>query len=152
MKVLIVYSSGKGFIREAAERLQKSLGDGAVLCDLKERKEKPDAFDFVVLGGAFHAGKLPGKLLTYMKQNEANLKEKRTAFLLGGADEKHYGETFKKNVAPAFSGMKIFFVGGRYLPEQHGWIIRKIMAKISGNDGPLHNEKWEALDELIKYL
>ncbi len=152
MKTLILYVSQKGFIREAAERLQKELGEDAVLCDLKKKSEGPENYDTLVFSGAFHAGKLPGKLFSYIKKHEEAFKTKKTAFLLGGADQKLYAETFKKNVPPPMADMNLFYVGGRYLPEQHGWIIRKIMTKISGKEGPLHNEKWEVVEALAKSL
>lgn len=152
MNTLIVFSSRKGFIREAAERLQKSLGGNAVLCDLKGKGEEPDAYDFVVLCGAFHAGKLPGRLRSYMKKYEKDLKGMKSAFLLGGMDQEHFAEVFSKNMPPSLADMPLFYTGGRYLPEDHNPVIRMMMAKISGQEGAIHNERWEAVEELAKSL
>lgn len=152
MNILIVYSSRKGFIREAAERLQKRLGDDAVLCDLKGSKETPDSYDAAVLCGAIHAGKLPGRLRSYVKKNESSLRGKRAAFLLGGMDQEHFSEVFRKNMPPSLADMPLFYTGGRFLPRDHNPLIRKMMAKISGREGALHNERWEGVEELARSL
>ncbi|MDC7232823.1 MAG: flavodoxin domain-containing protein [Spirochaetales bacterium] len=153
MKTLIVYVSGKGFIKEAAERVQKALGSHAALLDLKS-KSKADLkdYDAVILCGAFRAGMQPRKIKAYARKNEKALLTKKLAFVLGGLDTEEYRLPFEKNFKEELRSHAVAAVhaGGRYIPDDYSGFIRNMMEKINKSSGAVHREKWENLDTVIK--
>ena len=68
--------------------------------------------------------------------------------------EKTYNEAVDRNLPVEVKGcfQKILHIGGRYLPEQYGRFIRMLMTRINENDGPVLNEKMDAVDALIEEL
>lgn len=155
MKTLIVYYSGKGFIKEAAERIQKELGSSAALLDLGS-KSKADLkeYDAVILCGAFRAGSQPRKIKTYAKKNSNHLLTKKLAFVLGGLgiDKEEYKLPYEKNFAEDLRSHAVLAVhaGGRFIPEDYSGFIRKMMEKINKESGPIHKEQWDNLKPLIE--
>lgn len=153
MKTLVVFYSGKGFIREAADRIQKELGSDAALLDLGS-KSKADLNDYdgVILCGAFRAGSLPRKLRAYVKKNTNQILTKKLAFVLGGLgiEEDEYMNSFEKNYPSELRShaSKTVHVGGRYIPEDYGKFIRKMMEKINNENGSIHREQWDNIKSL----
>ncbi|RDG34313.1 hypothetical protein DV872_00420 [Oceanispirochaeta sp. M1] len=155
MKTLIVYYSGKGFIKEAAERIQKGLGSSGALLDLGS-KSKADLteYDAVVLCGAFRAGSQPRKIKTFAKKNSKQLLTKKIAFVLGGlgVEQEEYKLPFEKNFAEDLRSHALLSVhaGGRFIPEDYSGFIRKMMEKINKESGPIHKEQWDNLKPVVE--
>lgn len=154
MKTLIVYYSGKGFIKEAAERIQKGLGSSAALLDLGS-KSKADLkdYDAVIICGAFRAGSQPRKIKTYAKKNASHLLTKKLAFVLGGLglEKEEYQLPYEKNFEENLRSHAVMAVhaGGRFNPEDYSGFIRKLMEKINKQAGPIHKEQWDNLKPLV---
>ncbi|MDC7239360.1 MAG: flavodoxin domain-containing protein [Spirochaetales bacterium] len=155
MKSLIVYYSSKGYMEEVAGDIQNELGSSAGLLNLKSRSRADlSDYDAVILCGAFHAGRLPGKLRRYASKNCSRLLAKKLAFVLGGLDTEGYAGPFEKNIPEALRqhASLTIHTGGRYMPEEHSRFIQNLMAKINKDSGEVHKEQKERLQELYRDL
>ncbi len=151
MKTAIAYYSKKGFVEEAARRLADSLGNSASLWDIHSGKGTAlEEADVVVLASSVHAGHFSGKFRKTCRKWIPLLENRKVVLLVGGLDDKEYVSTVEKNLSRELSDRiwKIVYAGGRYIPENHGPFIRKLMAKINQSEGPIHKEKWENLEAL----
>ena len=72
------------------------------------------------------------------------MEDKKVVLLVGGLDEKGYTATVEKNLTKNLldSVWKIVYTGGRYIPDDHGLFIRKLMAKINQTEESVYKEKW----------
>ncbi len=155
MKTAVVYSSKKGFVKEAAERIQSGLGEQADLFDLSGGKPgNLENYDAVIFAVSVRAGRFPGRFNRFCEKQVPRLKNQKVSLLVSGLDEKTYNEAVDRNLPVEVKGcfQKILYIGGRYLPEQYGRFIRMLMTRINENDGPVLNEKMDAVDALIEEL
>lgn len=155
MKTLIVYHSGKGFIKEVAERIQADLGTSATVLDLGSKSIIDlTEYDGVILCGALRAGSLPRKIKSYAKKHNRELLTKKLAFVLGGLGLKkeEYQGPFEKNYSEELRSHAAVTVhaGGRFVPEDYSGFIRKMMEKINKESGPIHKEQWDNLKPVIE--
>jgi menaquinone-dependent protoporphyrinogen oxidase len=155
MKTAVVYSSGKGYVSEIAGRIADQLAGKADLFDLgKKMKMDLSEYDALVVAGSVVAGRFNGKVKKFLQKNIGKMDGKKVYLMYAGLDDKEYMETVKKKFGEeTLSGVtEVIHGGGRYLPGQHGAMVKKIMAKINGAEGALHREKPENIDRLIKLL
>lgn len=155
MKTAVIFSSRKGYVKEVAEKIKQGLGDNAALFDLgKTGKIDTAGYDNIVIAGSVAAGRFSSKVKKYLHKNPGALSGKKSFLLSAGLDDKDYMGMLKNNFTEetlkAFSG--IVYCGGRYIPEMHNPVIRKIMSRINGAEGAIHKEKPENIDKLIKEL
>jgi len=67
MRILIVYMSHTGTVRECVSLMKRELGRHEVdECDLSERVLLPDPYDIVIIGSYIHKGRIPGPVAQYM--------------------------------------------------------------------------------------
>ena len=130
MRILIVYMSHTGTVRDCVDLLKKELNSHEVdLCDLSERVLLPEGYDAVVLGGYIHSGKLPPELAQYLKSfEEALLKTRLGLFLCCGFTDKsdeYFIKNFQKSLRDhAFAVMPL---GGRLRSSDAKSILDKLI-------------------------
>lgn len=155
MKTAIIYGSRKGFVREAALKLAEGVPENTQVYDLaKTRKIDLGPYQALVFAGSLAAGRFHAKVKRFIMRNLRSFEGKKVFLLSSGLDHEGYRGALEKNfTAPVLQKMEdVIYIGGRYLPEQHGAIVRKMMAKINKGEGAVHKEQLENLDPLIEKL
>ena len=155
MKTAILYTSKKGFVKEAAEHLREGMSGEAELIDLEQGKPGDlETYDTVLLASSVRAGRFPGAFRRFCRKRVPGLAGKHLFLLVSALDDAGYMEIVDRNITPGIRKQfqKVVYVGGRYLPEQYNGFIRGMMEKISKQSGAIHKENWENLDALIKDL
>ena len=153
MKTIIVYASKHGFVREAAERVRDGLDQDVEMVDIFSGKV-PDLTDFdtILFASSVHIGQFSGKFKKICRNWIPRLSEKKVLLLVGGLGDKEYEQTALKNLgADICKGIrKTYYAGARFLPEQHNFFIRRMIAKINQSEEAIHKEKWENLEQLVE--
>ena len=83
MKIVIVYSSKSGTVRECSEELAKKLSPNDVtLADLDVGAPDLTGFDIAIVGGYVRMGKVSKKMKEFVNENKTVLAETMHAFFL----------------------------------------------------------------------
>lgn len=83
-KWAIIYSTWCGSSKDAATWMAEGMGNSPDILDVKTKPKVSD-YDFIVIGGAIHAGKTSSELQSYITTNKAALKTKiRGSYIVCG--------------------------------------------------------------------
>ncbi|MBN1646766.1 MAG: hypothetical protein JW874_01920 [Spirochaetales bacterium] len=155
MKTAVIYHSRKGYVEEVAQKIGESLAGNAEIINMKKNRNPAiSAFDAIVYAGSVIAGRFNSKIKKLILKNQSIAKGKKVYLVSAGLDDKGYMDILKNSFPEeTLSAItEIVYAGGRYLPEQHNVLVRKLMAKINGAEGAVKREKPENIDKLIKVL
>lgn len=100
MKCAIVFTTKYGCVEKAARLLAEKLGGAVTLINLMKVKV-PDVgnFDTLILGGSIYMGKIQKEMISFIKQHEAELLQKRLGVFICAAQEP---KTAKQELEEAF--------------------------------------------------
>ena len=155
MKTAVVYSSKKGYVKEAVEKIKEGLGEQADLFDVLSRSPRDLAsYDTIIFAASVRAGRFPGKFNKMCQKQVPLLEGQNLMLLVSGLDEKAYQVAVDRNLTAEVKDcfQKILYIGGRYIPEQNGPFIRMLMTKITRSEGSVLNEKMDVLGPLVEEL
>lgn len=158
MKTIILYATKYGAAREIASRIAAKLSDVS-LFDLKKDAIPPlSGFDCVIVGSSVYVGQVRKEAKTFIAQNAAVLREKKTGLFLSGlAPEKertaaYFTENYPAEVLQSVKAKG--FLGGIFDPKKAGFfdkILFKAAAKQSGYVTDIFNDEIDAfIRELMK--
>ncbi len=153
MKILLIYSSHHGSTAKVAQMLAEKLAPHTVeLVNLKTAKNI-DLFDadVIVVGGSFHAGKLSGRLKSFMKSNMVDLLNKPLALFVLGANPKEIHQQIENELPELLRqhAISVQWVGSEYLIEKMHFFERWIVKKITGVTQTVSNLDGVAINQLV---
>ncbi len=97
MKKAVIYATKSGTCEEMAKLVAKNLTDCDIF-DIKKQTPNLKDYDIVIIGGAYYAGMLTGKLKKFIKNHKQEIKSKKYAFFISSVDNDNYVDILKKNV------------------------------------------------------
>jgi menaquinone-dependent protoporphyrinogen oxidase len=156
MNTLIVYSSYKGYTAERVEELRQELPGESVCLKLGRGASVPDiaGFDLVVAGGAVHAGRIPGKLKTFLVRHEQELLQRPLGLFLCCLDAQKLTEYLEANIPKALvnHASASACLGGRLRMSEHNFFMRGLLKKVTGSSDDVLNDQPEAVKQFAREL
>lgn len=156
MKTAIIYATKHGATERVALLLQKSIGDGAVLFNLK-RNSLPDLSKYatVIIGGSIHAGGIQKNVKRFYQKTMSQLHEKRLALYLCCMDEgdratEHFNNSFPADLRE--HSICNILAGGEFDFSKMNFFERKIVQKVSGIYESVSKLNYEQINKLIETL
>lgn len=155
MKTLIVYATKFGAVEKAAELINSKLIDKAEVIDLKKNKApKAEDYDFILIGGSIHMGKIQKSISSYIDKNKDVLMKKRIGlFISCGYHEniEDYLHTVLGDKLYKHAEIKAD-VGYAYYLEKMNAIFRKMIKGIAKIESTVENYNEAEIDKIITLL
>lgn len=157
MKTLIAYASKSGTTKKCAEYLYDKVKDNleAGLVDLKKSVPDISLYDTVVIGGPIRAGKLLGKVKSFMAKYQDSLKDKNLYIFFCCASDEYMEKYMKDNIPQALaeSAKGIVSFGGEIDPDNakgfDKFILNMMAKNMTGNRPCIAYENIDMLAEKL---
>jgi menaquinone-dependent protoporphyrinogen oxidase len=158
MKTLIAYAGHTGTTKFCAEQLAAQL-PSTILVDLSAEKNVPDldAYDLVIIGSNVRIGMFHKAVRRLLKEQQAALSQKQTAFFICHALPEGIEEIIRANVPEALrdSALRIDSFGGQLDMDKlkgASRLIAKMAANASSAEGApvIHTERIEAFAQALQ--
>lgn len=155
MPTLIAYATKYGCTEKCAKMLAEKLTDEVTLCNLREGKADPAAFDAVIVGGPYYMGRMHKKIRAFSRKHMKTLKGKKTGlFVICMAQ----GEDLKRQMDAAFPEelstaaiVKENF-GGEYLISRMKSFHRLVVTKITNSEEDKSNILMDAIGRFAEAM
>ena len=143
-KILIVYAGKTGSTAKAAGLLAEQLtGRDVTLCTVADAAADPTAYDIVVMGACIRYAKLYKPAREYLKQWDAVLAQKQTAYFLVCGYPDNVQEYFEKVLTEEQRerAFELACFGGEMVPAHASDLLDKLVLKIERDNilGGGHN-------------
>ena len=132
-KILIVYAGKNGTTATAANLLAEQLsGRDVTLCTVDDAGADPSDYDIVVIGSCVRFAKLYKPAKEYLKQWDAVLAQKQTAYFLVCGYPDSAEEYYEKNLTEAQRdrAFELACFGGEMVPAKATSLLDKLVLKI----------------------
>ncbi|MGX6444988.1 flavodoxin domain-containing protein [Neobacillus sp. K501] len=137
MKTLIVYCSSHGTTEKAVQLISEWVEGEVLTVDLKRDKVNFDVedYDFVIIGGSIHAGRIQGKIKHFISKYHDVLMTKKLGLFLccwldGEEALEQFDDAFPEELRSRSVANGIF--GGEFLVSKMNFIERQIVKKVNG--------------------
>lgn len=159
MKTVIIYASNHGTTEKVVNYIENSIKNKGMACpdifNVKtEKNVSLSGYDYVIIGGSFHAGNLQTKLKKFIKTNENELLSKEIAFFFCGMNESEI-ENQVKNAVPdniIKHAKSCKTPGGEFLFHKMNFIEKAIIKKIAKVNTSISKINYSVIDELVNDL
>lgn len=154
MRTALIYSTKHGTTEKVAKYISEIVGsEKAVLLNLKKHKEvNLSEFDYVIIGGSIHAGKIQDRIKKFMSVNEQELLGKPLGLYLCCMDalkfEEQFNNAFPENLRQHAKLCK--FLGGEFLLERMNFIERGIIKKIAKINKSVSKIHYVIVDDFVR--
>lgn len=159
MKTIIIYASNHGTTESIANYIKESIKNIGKLCpamfNVKTDKNiSLSKYDYIIIGGSFHAGNLQTKLKKFIKTNEDELLRKKIAFYFCGMNESEIENQVKSSVSDIIikHAKSCKTPGGEFLFHKMNFIEKSIIKKITKVNTSISKIDYSKIDELINDL
>ncbi|MDF9824315.1 menaquinone-dependent protoporphyrinogen oxidase [Breznakia sp. PF5-3] len=137
MKTLILYGSKHGCTEDVANTLAKQLNRPVEVKNIEDANVDLSSYYNIVLGSSIYAGQMNKKLKKYIKEHEAELKEKAVSvFLCRGQADDQFDKVLKENLPEIYDSIKYKGdFGGEFRKDRMGFMEKKLINMISKKTG-----------------
>lgn len=130
MKTAIIYGTTYGTTHKVAKILAKGIKGECVTIPInKAKSECLQKYDFIIIGGSIHKGRIQSQIKQYTSRNIKTLLGKNIGlFILANNDkeiDKYFRDSFTKGLVD--STVTTGFFGNEIHPEKGNLITKKIM-------------------------
>lgn len=159
MKTLIVCAGRSGATREVSLALKEAVGNGADFLDLASRIGRRAArkldiaqYDAVFLGGGIQAGKMPDPVVKFAASNASALKTRKLGLFVCCLDGTKAQEFMRIGFGAELvsTAVRAEWMGGRYRPDDHSFLIRALMRKIRNCDDSEDTLRFDGISEFAE--
>ncbi len=157
MATAIVYRSHHGTTLKVAKMLQEKINDEVIdLINIKESKSPNlDQYDWIIIGGSIHAGKLQKDLSQFMKKQQDVLLKKNLGLFLCCMEQNEkataqLNDAFPENYRN--QAIDSMIAGGEFNFEKMNVFEKMIIKKISGISESISNIDSKAIDEFAQKI
>jgi menaquinone-dependent protoporphyrinogen oxidase len=156
MRTVIIFATNHGSTQKVAEHISKLLDNQNVdLINLKQTQNIPlEDYDYVVIGGSIHAGKIQKIVNKFCFDNIDKLLTKKIALYLCAMHENEFesqlNRAYPEELRNNSKSNKV--VGGEFLFEKMNFIERFIVKKIAKINSSVSKLNHDKIEELVKEL
>ncbi len=152
MAIAIIYKSKHGTTLKVAELLKEKINDNHIDIIGSRNLKSADLsdYDFIIVGGSIHAGRLQNDLTSLMKKQEDLLLQKNFALYLCCMEDDEKAKQQFTDVFPEIFRKKAIctlLAGGEFIFEKMNMLEKAIIKKISGVDKSVSKLNHKAIDE-----
>ena len=154
MKVLIVYSSKYGYVKECVDRIASGIEMETVIVEAKRglRGRSIAEFDLVIIGSAIYAGSTTRAMRSFCTRYEKELLAvDHLGLFLCGTDPDTVEQKFQESYPKALldkAELREWFGGRLVLSQIHG-IMHVVLKKMLKGEQEVHLEQPEAVNRFI---
>jgi len=156
MKTLIVYASKHGCAKNAAEKLAQAFGPDTKLSDVRNiTRIDLENFDRIVIGGSIHAGRIQGKIKSFVQRNIDFLLQKQLGIYIchmedGDGAMKELSDNFPKQLLEHATAKGLF--GGEFNLAKMNFIEKFMIKKVAHVTESVSKIKEDNINEFIKTM
>lgn len=152
VKTLIIYESKQGYTHKCVKEIASLLDGSVVIVKAKDGfKEALEQYDFIIIGAAVYAGRVPSSIKKFYKQKMSALLQRPLALFMCGTGIEFKDQYYTKNYPlPLLDhAMQKGWFGGVIEVDKHKNVTKFVLSRILKGEKELHVERLEEIKPFV---